>query len=101
VETTDRRSSARLAFQQREWQRARGFLDQARQQGEALGGEDVFMLGDCAWWLGSFREAQALYEEASRLWQEEGLPGKAAVAAFAVAGSAFMRGEGAYAVEVG
>jgi hypothetical protein len=83
---------AREAFDRRDWLAARDSFTEIREVQE-LEGADVFKLADCTWWLGSFREAQSLYEHACDLFAREGEPRQAALAAFAVAGASFMRGE--------
>lgn len=56
----------------------------------------MFKLGDCVWWLGEFRRAESLYEEAHHLYLQENRPRDAAMSALALAGLAFMRGEMAF-----
>lgn len=91
---TDSLGEARGAFARRDWLRARdGF--RAEQQAGVLTADDVYALGDAVWWLGSFREAEGCYEEAYRLYLQEGRSRQAAFAALAIAGYLFMRGEAA------
>src|SRR6185437_14103664 len=76
----------------RDWSSA--YLAFKAARGEVtLSAEDVYALGDAAWWLGYFSESRAYYEEAFNLYEAESQPRKAAFAGLALAGSYFMRGE--------
>lgn len=83
---------SREAFARRDWVSARDGFSTARGQGP-LAADDVFTLGESVWWLGAFREAQDRHEEAYGLYLQEARPRRAAVTAFAIAGSCFMRGD--------
>jgi DNA-binding NarL/FixJ family response regulator len=80
---------AREAFARRDWVAARDAFVAVG----ALAGDDVYKLGDCVWWLGEFRRAESLYEEAHRLYMQERKPSEAAMCALGLAGLAFMRGD--------
>ncbi|MGD9890621.1 MAG: LuxR C-terminal-related transcriptional regulator [Dehalococcoidia bacterium] len=83
---------ARDAFARRDWVAARDRFRTAREQGP-LSADDTYALGDSVWWLGSFREAQARYEEAYRLYLNEERPRDAAMTALGIGGHCFMRGD--------
>jgi ATP/maltotriose-dependent transcriptional regulator MalT len=59
----------------------------------ALAGDDAFELAESVWWMGEFREALALYEEAHHVYVQEEKAGAAAMCGLALAGLAFMRGD--------
>ncbi|HWO72787.1 MAG TPA: LuxR C-terminal-related transcriptional regulator [Dehalococcoidia bacterium] len=87
--------AAREAFARHDWLAARDALLEAR-AAAALRGEDVYRLAECVWWLGEFRRALSLYEEAHQLFLQEGGFREAAMAALGIAAMSFMRGEEAY-----
>ena len=91
---TELLQEAREAFGRRDWVRARDAFTAAQAQG-TLTADDVFALGDSVWWLGSFLEAEGCYEEAYRLYLQEGRQRQAAMSALTIAGFLFMRGEAA------
>src|SRR5215203_822923 len=85
---------ARDAFAHRDWIAARDGFNAARAHG-TLTADDTFALGDAVWWLGSFRETLAYYEEAYHLYLEDGRPRPAAATAMGIAAFLFMRGDAA------
>lgn len=88
--------AANDALVRRDWLTARDAFLQAQAAGPLVA-DELKDLGDCVWWLGEFRRAETLYEEAHHRYVEEGSPRDAAMMAFAIAGLSFMRGEEAFA----
>lgn len=82
----------RAAFGQRDWTGAREAFRQAAAI-EALAADDVFALADCAWWLGKIDEALEAYEQAHRLYLEDGIPSRAAMASLLLGAHAMERGD--------
>lgn len=85
-------AGARAAMARREGIQARDGFRAAGERG-LLTADDVYALGDAVWWLGAFREAQAHYEEAHRLYLKDARVIPAARSALAVGAFCFMRGE--------
>jgi ATP/maltotriose-dependent transcriptional regulator MalT len=94
MDSGDLLRTAHEAFDRRDWPAARDAFLEAQAAGP-LSGADIERLGDCVWWLGEFRRAVSLYEEAHHLYLREGKPRQAAMVAFAIAGLSFMRGDAA------
>lgn len=84
--------SSHEAMIRRDWPTAYAGFTAARCQG-ALSADDVYALGDAAWWLGSFNEALACYEEAYALYLREDRPRPAALTAFGIGTLRYMRGD--------
>ncbi|MGH2585034.1 MAG: DNA-binding response regulator, partial [Dehalococcoidia bacterium] len=93
-DVTHHLEEAREAFARRDWVRARDGFSVAHERG-ALTADDMVAFGDSVWWLGFFKEANAFYEEAYRLYLDEARPRQAAMAAVVIAGFLFMRGDAA------
>lgn len=83
---------AREAFERRDWDSARAGFEEAQSQA-ALEADDLYALGDCAWWLGDVDEALAAYEGAYRLYLQGKEPRRAATSALGLAVSLFLRGD--------
>lgn len=75
-----------------DWGTAYRLLSAARDQ-EGLGSEDLYALGDAAWWLGLVRETIAICEECHQRYLDEGRVDRAAVTALETAFHWMMRGE--------
>lgn len=85
--------NARSAHARRSWAAARAGFLAARTGDAGLCADDMDALGDCAWWLGLSDESVAAYAEAYDLYQQDRQPRKAAMSAFGVAATLFLRGE--------
>src|SRR5215213_551492 len=80
METDSQLVRARDLFERRDWVAARDAFLEARRT-EQLDASDLTKLADAVWWLGSFREAQSLYEQSYDLYQQENRPRQAAMSA--------------------
>ncbi len=85
-------AEAYAAFRQRDWVRAHSLLAEVCADGDASG-DEWYMLGESAWWLGKVDEALAALERAYGRYVEEGKPAEAAKAGLPVSFTLAMRGE--------
>jgi DNA-binding NarL/FixJ family response regulator len=92
-EVTSVLRDARVAYARRNWTTARAGFLAARTGTAELCADDLDALGDCAWWLGLGDESVAAYAEGFHLHQQDCRPRKAAMSAFGVAVTLFLRGE--------
>ena len=83
---------ARDAYGRREWAQARDRFLAAAHDGE-LGADDLFLLGDAAWWLGAVDESIQAGAQAYRAYLDDGRPADAAMSAIGVAVNCFLRGD--------
>jgi DNA-binding NarL/FixJ family response regulator len=87
---------ARAAFSRRDWVRACNCFSAVREQ-TSLSADDLFALGDSAWWLGILDTSRDAFEHAYGAYLGEGRPAQAAMAALNIAYTLSLRGEGALA----
>lgn len=86
-------ATAREAYARHDWPTAHEAFRAAREAGE-LSTEDLYTLGEAAWWLGAVDESLDAWEEAYRRYLHgEQLRG-AAMAALHIAVNLFLRGDG-------
>jgi ATP/maltotriose-dependent transcriptional regulator MalT len=83
---------ARAAYEARDWTSAYRDLQAARERG-SLSADDLFALGDAAWWLGLIRETLTVSEECYQRFLEEGRVARAAMNALDIGFAWFMRGD--------
>jgi DNA-binding CsgD family transcriptional regulator len=84
--------AAREAYRRRDWVAARtGLL--AAQSEAPLDADDLFLLADCAWWLGDLDAALPALQEAHRRYLDAERPADAAVVALNVAYTLGLRGD--------
>lgn len=89
-------AAAREAYWRRDWVAARtGLL--AAQSEAPLDADDLFLLADCAWWLGDLDAALPALQEAHRRYLDAERPADAAVVALNVAYTLGLRGDEAQA----
>jgi DNA-binding NarL/FixJ family response regulator len=91
-ELNDLVTTAREAYERRDWSGAREAFGAARELGE-LSATDLDSLGDAAWWLGRVDESLNAYEEAYRRYLHGDEPRQAATAAIGIAVNLYLRGE--------
>jgi DNA-binding NarL/FixJ family response regulator len=84
--------SSRGAFERRHWAQAYEGFSAARDHSE-LSVEDLFALGNAAWWLGYVDESLSINEELYRRYLNGDRPREAAMAAMEVAVNLFLRGD--------
>jgi hypothetical protein len=72
IEITELLAVAREATARREWIAARDAFAAARARGP-LGGDDLYALGNCHWWLGALDEALPALQVSSLVRQPRGL----------------------------
>lgn len=89
-------AAAREASERRDWVVARDALMAARATA-TLGGEELYALGNCHWWLGALGEALPVLQDAYRAYLGEGAPRTAALVALDVGYTYALRGEEAQA----
>jgi SAM-dependent methyltransferase len=83
---------ARVAYERRDWPAAYRDLRRLHEQ-EGLATDDLFALGDAAWWLGLIRETLSLSEQCHRRFLDEGRVDRAAANALEIGFAWFLRGE--------
>ena len=83
---------ARSAYQRRDWPAAYHDLKLLHEQ-DALDTDDLYALGDAAWWLGMIRETLTLTEQCYRGFLAEGRVDRAATNALEIGFAWFLRGE--------
>ena len=88
--TADPLEEARAAFARRDWPAAYDAFNSVDRT--SLSADDLFALGDAAWWLGHVDDATAAQEEAYRLYLHGEQQSQAANSALALAGTLFLRG---------
>ena len=88
----ERLAEARTAHARRDWPAAYRLLADLRHSG-ALTADDLFLLGDAAWWLGLIRETLEACEECYRRYVEEGRTEDAATVALGTGYHWLLRGE--------
>lgn len=88
----DHLGEGRSAYAQRSWVRARDHLAAAHAE-RRLGGDDLYALANCHWWLGSFDGAIPLLQEAHRQYLAEGNGRAAAIVALDTGYTLGLRGE--------
>jgi tetratricopeptide (TPR) repeat protein len=84
--------AARDAYGRRDWPGARDLFRRAGERGE-LSADDLYALGDAAWWLGRVDESVRAGEQAYRRYLDAGQQRQAAMAAIGVAVNLFLRGD--------
>jgi DNA-binding CsgD family transcriptional regulator len=84
--------AARDAYGRRDWPGARDLFRRAGERGE-LSADDLYALGDAAWWLGRVDESVRAGEQAYRRYVDAGQQRQAAMAAIGVAVNLFLRGD--------
>jgi DNA-binding CsgD family transcriptional regulator len=89
---TDQLEAARDAYARRVWPEARAAFEAAREH-TALSADDLYQLGDAAWWMGAMDEATHVWEEAYRHYLHGEQPRGAAMTALSVAVNFFLRGD--------
>jgi ATP/maltotriose-dependent transcriptional regulator MalT len=89
-DVADALEAARAAFARRDWPSAYDTLTSIERA--SLSADDLFALGEAAWWLGHSDDALAAQEEAYRLFLQGEEQSKAAASAMALAGGLFLRG---------
>jgi DNA-binding NarL/FixJ family response regulator len=90
--TADILSRARTAYERGDWDAAYRDLKLLRDR-QALGAEDLYALGDAAWWLGLVRETFAVSEECYQGFLAEGRVSRAAMTALGLGFVWMARGE--------
>jgi DNA-binding CsgD family transcriptional regulator len=88
----DTLNRARTAYARRDWPAAYREL-KAAQERESLSADDLYALGDAAWWLGLMRETLAVCEECYQRFLAEGRVARAAMNALEIGFAWFLRGE--------
>lgn len=91
-EGPDLLAAARDAYTRRDWPGAYRALSSIRQRSE-LDTDDLYALGDAAWWLGLIKETLSISEECYRRYLKEGRPLRAAMNALDAGFTWIMRGE--------
>jgi len=91
-QVSDLLAAAREAYARRDWAGARDRLNAVRER-ESLSADDLFLLGDAAWWLGLVDESLSASEAAYRLYLQGSDHRRAAMSAIAVAVNLFLRGD--------
>jgi tetratricopeptide (TPR) repeat protein len=92
TDTDDLLSRGRSAYQRRDWPTAYQDLKKLHEQ-DALGTDDLYALGDAAWWLGLIHETLTLSEQCYRRFLDEGRVDRAATNALEIGFAWFLRGE--------
>src|SRR5262245_46381064 len=92
TETDEVLRRARSAYERRDWPAAYGDLKQLHDR-HALETDDLFALGDAAWWLGLIRETLTLSEQCYQRFLDEGRVDRAASNALDIGFAWFLRGE--------
>ena len=84
--------AAHDAFARRDWLVALEHFTAARDKGP-LSAEDIDALAETAWWLGEIDESLSAYDQAHRLYLDEGRPRRAAMSAMFLAAHSMERGD--------
>lgn len=92
MDADDILQTARDAYREHEWSRARAAFAQADAAGD-LGPDDLYAWSDAAWSVGRSDESIRVGEQAHRRYVTEGRPRDAARAAIEVAIQLFLRGD--------
>jgi ATP/maltotriose-dependent transcriptional regulator MalT len=90
--TDDLLRGARLAYARRDWPAAYDDLKRLHER-DGLGTDDLYALGDAAWWLGLIRETLTLSEQCHQRFLDEGRLDRAATSALDIGFAWFLRGE--------
>jgi hypothetical protein len=91
IASDDLLQGARLAYERRDWPAAYHDLKRLHEQ-DALGTDDLYALGDAAWWLGLIRETLTLSEQCHQRFLDEGRVDRAAATALDIGFAWFLRG---------